>query len=72
MREWQADQLTRALEQRKGSGLIAPSLATEEAAQIICDLLEKYYDRAATDAQARKAFEGLNRKVALLFENWRA
>lgn len=71
IREWETDQLSRTLELRKHSGLIAPSLATEEAAQIICDLLEKYYDRAATDAQERKAFESLNRKVAVLFENWR-
>lgn len=72
VREWQADQLARTLEQRKTAGLIAPSLATGEAAQIICDLLEKYYDRAATDAQERQAFASLNLRVALLFDDWRA
>jgi AcrR family transcriptional regulator len=72
VREWQVDQLARVLEQRQAAGLIAASLATEEAAQIICDLLEKYYDRAATDEQERRAFESLKRRVALIFDNWRA
>ena len=70
--EWQVDQLARVLEQRQAAGVIADSLATEEAAQIICDLLEKYYDRAATDEQERKAFATLKRRVALIFEPWRA
>ncbi len=71
IREWEAEQLTRAFEQRKAAGLIAPGLATDEAAQIICDLLEKYYDRAESDAQERKAFDSLNRKVAVIFDSWR-
>ena len=71
VREWQADQLARVLEQRKAAGSIAGSLATEEAAQIICDLLEKYYDRAATDEQERKAFESLKKRVTLIFDTWR-
>ena len=71
VREWQVDQLARVLEQRQAAGVIADSLATEEAAQIICDLLEKYYDRAATDEQERRAFESLQRRVALIFDDWR-
>jgi len=71
VREWQVDQLARVLEQRQAAGVIADSLATEEAAQIICDLLEKYYDRAATDEQERRAFESLKRRVALIFDDWR-
>jgi AcrR family transcriptional regulator len=72
VRDWQVDQLARALEQRKPAGLISPSLDSPEAAQLICDLLEKYYDRAATDEQERKAFESLKRRVSLAFESWRA
>ncbi len=71
VREWQADQLCRALEERQNSGQVAESLDTNEAAQVICDLLEKYYDRAATDAQEKKAWQSLERRVALIFEAWR-
>jgi AcrR family transcriptional regulator len=71
VREWQVDQLQRALEQRKTASLVAQTLDTEEAAQVICDLLEKYYDRAATDEQERKALESLERRVSLIFEAWR-
>ena len=71
VREWQADQLCRALEERQSSGQIAASLDANEAAQVICDLLEKYYDRAATDAQEKKAWQSLERRVALVFEAWR-
>ena len=72
IRDWQAEQIGRVLAERQVAGSVAPTLATAEAAQIICDLLEKYYDRAATEAQERKAFEALNAKVALLFEPWHA
>ena len=71
VRDWQVDQLRRTLEARKDAALVAQSLNTEEAAQVICDLLEKYYDRAATDAQQRKAFESLERRVSLIFDAWR-
>ncbi len=71
IRDWQADQLTRTLSARQAAGLVAPSLPTAAAAQLICDLLEKYYDRAVTDAQECKAFANLNNQVALLFDNWR-
>ncbi len=71
VRDWQVAQLRQALEERKASGSIEPSLDAEEAAQVICDLLEKYYDRAATDAQQRRAFESLERRVTLIFDAWR-
>ena len=70
VREWQAKQLRRVLEARQRSGQIAESLDTEEAAQVICDLLEKYYDRAATDAQEKTAWQSLERRVALIFDAW--
>lgn len=71
VREWQSEQLKRALEAGKAAGRVAPDLDSAEAAQIICDLLERYYERAETDAQERKAFASLNRRVALLFDSWR-
>jgi AcrR family transcriptional regulator len=71
MREWQSDQIARVLEAGKVSARISGSLATRDAAQIICDLSERYYDRAVSDAQERKAWANLMRWVALLFEDWR-
>ena len=71
VRDWQSDQLARALEQGIDAGSVAPTLDTAEAAQIVCDLFERYQDRATSDAQEQKAFEMLTRRVALLFESWR-
>ena len=71
MRDWQSDQIARALEAGKSSGQVARDLPSADAAQIICDLSERYYDRATSDAQEQKAYANLMRWVALLFEDWR-
>lgn len=71
MRDWQSDQIARALEAGKTSGQVAHDLPCKDAAQIICDLSERYYDRATSDAQEQKAYANLMRWVALLFEDWR-
>lgn len=71
MRDWQSDQIARALDAGKSSGQVARDLPSADAAQIICDLSERYYDRATSDAQEQKAYANLMRWVALLFEDWR-
>ncbi len=72
MREWQCDQIVRVLEAGKTAGRVSAGLPSADAAQIICDLSERYYDRASSDVQEKKAYANLMRWVSLLFEDWRA
>ncbi len=70
--EWRTDQLTRALGAAQKAGRLSPKLPVRDAAQIICDLLDRYYDRATSEESDRAARSTLKRCVGLLFDDWRA
>ncbi len=70
--EWRNDQLMRALRAAQKAGRLSPSLPVRDAAQIICDLLDRYYERATSEESDRVARSTLKRCVRLLFDDWRA
>ncbi len=70
--DWQRDQLTLALKTGQQAGAVSDQLPAREAAQIICDLLDRYYERARSADSDRRAYSRLKRWVALLFDDWRA
>jgi len=69
--DWQREQIETALRQAQRAGHLAPGLAVDDAALIICDLLDRYYERARSEESDRRALETLTRCVVLLFTNWR-
>lgn len=71
MHDWQMSQLGEALRTGQESGAVSKTLVVRDAAEIICDLLARYYDRAFSDESERKARANLKRWVALIFDNWR-
>jgi AcrR family transcriptional regulator len=69
--DWQCDQLQRALRAGQRSGRVAPGLPLKDAARIVADLLERYYERAVSAERDRRAHATLRRQVRLLFRDWR-
>jgi AcrR family transcriptional regulator len=70
--DWRVAQLTTALSKAQKAGRLAPRLAVRDAARIICDLVDRYYDRTTSPESDRKALSTLKRCVRLLFDDWRA
>jgi len=70
--EWKLEQLTAALTRAQHAGALAPELPVRDAAQTISDLLDRYYERATSEENNRRALDLLKRCVRLLFEDWRA
>lgn len=70
--DWQVTQMAEALRQHQASGRIAPHLAAKDMASIIIDLYIRHYDRAMDDERGGSEYANLKRRVALLFETWRA
>lgn len=71
MEEWKVDQLEQALEHAQGEGRLAPKLATRDAAEVINELSNRYFERHTSPDSTRKAFQKLERWIAVLFDNWR-
>lgn len=70
--EWKLKQLTSALEMAQRAGKLSGALPARDAAQIICDLLDRYYERATSEENDRRALGILKRSTKLLFADWRA
>jgi AcrR family transcriptional regulator len=70
--EWELKQLAAAMEKAQRAGALSPTLPVRDAAQIICDLLDRYYERATSEENDRRALGTLRRSVKLLFTDWRA
>jgi AcrR family transcriptional regulator len=70
--DWQREHIETVLRQAQRAGSLAPRLAVRDAALIICDLLDRYYERARSQETHHRALETLTRCVALLFTDWRA
>lgn len=68
--DWQREQLQRALELGQRDGRVDASLPLRDAARIICDLLERYYERAVSAERDRRAHASLKRMIRLLFVDW--
>lgn len=69
--DWQLEQLTTALRRAREAGRLSRTLPIRDAALIICDLLDRYYERATSEESDRRALETLTRCITLLFTNWR-
>ena len=72
MDEWKVEQLQQALDHSQGEGRIAPKLATHDAAEVINELSNRYYEHDTSRGSTRKSFQKLERWVAVLFDDWRA
>jgi AcrR family transcriptional regulator len=72
MSDWRVDQLTRALRASQDAGTLAANLPVREAARIICDLLDRYFERISVAGEDRGAYADLKRRIGLLFDDWRA
>ncbi len=70
MDEWKVKQITTALNQIQHNGHLAPTLPTREAAEIVNELFNQYYQHHHATGSPKKAFNNLARRVKLLFENW--
>ena len=70
MDEWKVGQLTTALNQIQKNGGLAQTLPTREAAGIVNELFNQYYQHHHATGSPKKAFNNLTRRVRLLFENW--
>jgi len=69
--DWQREQVESALRQAQQAGSLARRLPVRDAALIICDLLDRYYERARSEESHHRALETLTRCVTLLFTDWR-
>lgn len=70
MDEWKVHQIVVALDRAQEEGRIASTLPTRDAAEIVNELFNHYYDRQHTSESDRKAFNKLKSRIALLFQNW--
>lgn len=71
MDEWKVEQIKQALDHAQREGRLAPELPTRDAAEIINELFDRYYERDTSLESARKAFRRLKRWIAVLFDDWR-
>ena len=71
MEEWKVDQLEQALEHARGEGRLASKLATRDAAEVINELSNRYFERHTSPDSTRKAFQKMERWIAVLFDDWK-
>jgi AcrR family transcriptional regulator len=69
--DWKVTQIKQALDQAQREERLAPGLPTQDAAEIINDLFNRYYEREGSLKSAEKAFSKLKGWITLLFDNWR-
>jgi AcrR family transcriptional regulator len=67
---WRIEQIASVLDDIQKSGNLSQSLPTKEAAEIVNELFNQYYQRYYSVEQPKKAFRQLERRVRLLFVNW--
>ena len=67
---WKVQQIGSALTLAQDKGNLSPKLPTIEAAEIVNELFNQYYQRYQSLESPKKAFNQLERRVRLLFVNW--
>jgi len=67
---WRVEQIASALNQIQKDGNLAQTLPTIEAAEIVNELFNQYYQRYHSVEEPKKAFNQLERRIRLLFVNW--
>jgi AcrR family transcriptional regulator len=67
---WKVQQIGSALELAQEKGNLSSKLPAIEAAEIVNELFNQYYQRYQSLESPKKAFDQLERRVRLLFVNW--